>query len=155
MPKSIAKRIREEAKKLGITNEEYLIELITQGLDPQDRAREYIESAKELLEQAKEELRKGDVRQAAEKTWGSAALAIKAYAWWREGKRLTSHRELWEFIDRVASELGKWVYYVWHSANAMHTCFYEGWCTPKSVEITLEQVEKLVEEIDVRMRKID
>ncbi len=48
---------------------------------------------------------KGDVQQAAEKLWGAAALAVKAYASWREGKRLASHRELWEYSKKLINEL--------------------------------------------------
>ena len=33
----IAKRIREEARRLGMTSQEYLVELVTQGLDPDGR----------------------------------------------------------------------------------------------------------------------
>jgi len=40
----------------------------------------YLEEAKRFLERAKEELKKGDIRQATEKVWGAAALAIKAHA---------------------------------------------------------------------------
>ncbi len=155
IPKSIARRLREEAERLGITSEEYLIELITQGLDPKDRAVEYIESAKELLGQAQEELRRGDVRQAAEKIWGATALAIKAYAWWREGRRLTTHGELWQYIDKMAGELGEWIRDAFHAGHAMHTCFYEGWCSQNSVKASMERVEKLVREIDVRIKKKD
>ena len=92
----IAKKLEEEARKHDMTPEEYLLELLTQDLDPPEKAKEYIKASKELLEEAKEELQKGNVRQAAEKVWGSAALAVKAYAYWKEGKRLSSHGELWE-----------------------------------------------------------
>ena len=49
LPERVIRRIREEAHKLGMTYEEYLVELITQGLDPHDKAVEYIETALELL----------------------------------------------------------------------------------------------------------
>ncbi len=152
IPKRIAQRIREEARKLGISPDEYLVELITQNLDPKDRAVEYIETAIELLGEARLELEKGDLRQAAEKTWGAAALAIKAYAWWREGKRLASHGELWKYIDIVVGDLGGWVYHAWHDAIGMHVCFYEGWCTPNSVKTALEQVERLVKKIHDKVK---
>jgi len=57
------------------------VELLSQGLDPRDRAREYVEVAEDLLRQAREELEGGNVRQAAEKVWGAVALTVKAYAW--------------------------------------------------------------------------
>ncbi len=80
----VAKRVKEEAEKLGVSVDEYVIELLSQGLDPKDRAVEHVEAAKELLRDAREELEKGDARQAAEKLWGAGALAVKAYAYWRE-----------------------------------------------------------------------
>ncbi len=58
---------------------------------------EYVEVAEDFLRRAREELKGGDVRQATEKVWGAAALAVKAYAKWREGRRLVSHGELWEY----------------------------------------------------------
>ncbi len=82
LPGRIVELARREAKKLGL--EEYLVELVIQQLDPKDRAVEYIEVAKKLLEEAKKELEKGNIQQAAEKAWGATALAIKAYAWWKE-----------------------------------------------------------------------
>ena len=148
----VAKRVREEAKKLGISVDEYFIDLITQGLDPKDRALEYAESAEELLTEAEEELKKGNVRQAAEKVWRAAALAVKAYAYWKEGKRLASHGDLWEYKRRLAEELGKWVHNSWASATEMHVCFYEGWCDREEVENDLEQVRRLVKEVINRIR---
>ncbi|MDQ6964354.1 MAG: PaREP1 family protein, partial [Mariprofundales bacterium] len=85
LPRGIVERARREAERLGLGLEEYLVELLVQSFDPEDRAVEYIEAARGLLERAREELGRGDVRQAAEKVWGAAALAVKAYAWLREG----------------------------------------------------------------------
>ncbi len=153
IPKSIAKRLREEAEKAGLSIDEYLLELITQNLDPKSRAKEYVKTAEELIEQAREELRRGNVRQAAEKLWGAAALSIKAYAYWRENRRLSSHRELWEYKRRVAKEIGNWVFDSWASANEMHICFYEGWCECVDVEEASKRIERLVREIASRIKE--
>ncbi len=67
LPQRIAEKVRQEAEKQGLSIEEYVIEILSQGLDPSSRAASYIEAAETLLEQAREELRRGDVRQAAEK----------------------------------------------------------------------------------------
>jgi len=152
LPRSIVEYVRREAEKLGLSLEEYIVDVLVQGLDPRDRAVEYIEAAKELLEEAREELKKGNIRQAAEKIWGTATLAAKAYAWWRENKRLTSHRELWEYSKKVADELGEWVSHAWNEANAMHICFYEGWCLRGHVEAALRQIERLVREIEAKVK---
>ena len=143
----LARRVGEEAEKLGVSVEEYLVELLSQGLDPKDKALKYLEAAEDLLEEAREKLGKGNIRQAAEKLWGAAALAVKAYAYWSEGKRLTSHGELWEYKRRLEDELGEWVHDSWASATEMHICFYEGWCTEKDLATAQKRVEKLVEEV--------
>ena len=147
----IARRLKEEAEKLNLTLEEYLLELLARNMDPKDRAREYITAASSLLVEAEEELEKGNVRQAAEKVWDAAALAVKASAFWREGKRLTSHEELWEYRRRLEAELGDWVYDAWMAANGMHTCFYEDWCEKGDVEKALRAVGKLVKEVKQRI----
>jgi hypothetical protein len=66
------------------------------------------------------------VRQAAERVWGVVALAVKAYAYWRDGRRLISHGELWEYMRRMAKEMGSWVRDAWNAGNTMNICFYEG-----------------------------
>ncbi len=152
IPEPLARRIRSEAERLGMTSEEYLIDLVVQGLDPPERAREYAESAKFLVDQAGEELNKGDLRQAAEKLWGATALAVEAYAAWREGKRLSSHRDLWEYKERLVAELGEWSRDAWYAGHAMHTCFYEGWCTRRDVETALRLIRKLVLEVKARVQ---
>jgi len=147
LPKKVVERLENEATKLGLTLEEYLVELISEHLDPISRAHEYIEVAKDLLEQARRELSEGSIRQAAEKIWGSAALAVKAYADFSEGRRLRSHGELWEYTKTLMKILGDWAYDSWMAANGMHICFYEGWCTAEHVEEALKRVKRLVEEI--------
>ena len=62
LPRSLVERLKHKAKGLGISLEEYTLELLLNDLDPQERTQEYIEVAKDLLNQAKEELSKGDVR---------------------------------------------------------------------------------------------
>ena len=144
LPPSLVKRLREKAESRGLSFEEYVLELLSSDLDPRERAREYIEAAMDLLKQAREELEKGGIRQAAEKLWGATALAVKAYAWWREGKRLASHGELWECMRRMAREIGKWIRDAFYAGHAMHTCFYEGWCNEEDVGEAFERIERLV-----------
>lgn len=152
LPRSVVERIRQEARRLGVSLEEYVVEALLRDFDPRDRALEYLETAKTLLEKAREEFGRGDLRQAAEKLWGACALTIKAYAEWREGRRLTSHGELWRYKDIVADELGSWVRDSWNAGSAMHTCFYEGWCTGRDVENALKHIERLVREVEARLK---
>ncbi len=143
----LAKRVREEAEKLGVSIDEYLVELLSQEMDPRSRAVEYIEAAMDLLREAREELEKNNVRQAAEKLWGATTLTVKAYAYWKEKKRLSSHGELWSYEKEIRRELGEWVSDAWAQATAMHICFYEGWCSREHVEDALKRIEKLVKTV--------
>ncbi len=153
LPRTIVDRVKREATRLGITLEEYLPDLVTQNLDPHSRAKEYIETSKELVEEARTELEKGNVRQAAEKLRGATALAVKAYAEWRDCRRLASHGELWEYSLVLAKELGEWVKDSWAHANAMHICFYEGWCAREHVESALRAVEKIVKAVSEKIER--
>jgi len=153
IPDSVAKRIRELAEKLGVTPEEYLVDILTRDLDPVDKVREYIMVARELIAQARMELEKGNLRQASEKIWGACALAIKAHALAKKGVRLESHRDLWLYKNEVARELGDWVRSAFLKADSMHKNFYEGLATKEDVEDSLKEVEKLVSAISERVEK--
>jgi HEPN domain-containing protein len=147
IPKRLMQTLRRRAEELGVTPEEFLIELMVDAVDPGERSQAYIDAAREMLEQAKKELGSGDLRQASEKIWGAAALAVKAHAYARERRRLASHAELWQHKSRIAEELGDWVDDAWNAANAMHVNFYEGWADARSVERALGWVVRFVEAV--------
>ena len=73
---------------------------------------------------------------------------------YKEGRRLTSHGELWEYRRKVQEELGGWVYDSWTAAHSMHICFYEGWCGLEDVKEALERVGRLVEEVGERLHPL-
>ena len=141
LPRAVARRLRERGS--GLMPEELVIEALAE-LDPDEKAEAYWEVAEHYLARAEEELARGELREASEKVWGAAALAIKAHTLAREGKRLTSHGGLWEHKENVAAELGEWVRDVWAHATSMHVNFYEGWATEADVREALRQVERLV-----------
>ncbi len=152
IPRGVAARLRREAERLGLSLEGYVLELVLRDLDPPERAREYAEAARDLLGQARDELRRGDARQAAEKAWGAAALVVKAYAEWKEGRRLSSHGELWEYKRVLEKELGEWVHDAWNAGQSMHVCFYEGWCAREDVEKAVKRIERLVKAVKEKIR---
>lgn len=78
---------------------------------------------------------------------------VKAYASWREERKLASHGELWEYLEVQASELCSWVVNVWNEAAAMHVCLYEGQCELAQVEAVLVSVEKRVSEVTARVKR--
>ncbi|MEM1598945.1 MAG: PaREP1 family protein [Pyrobaculum sp.] len=133
LPRRVVERLKTLAEGEGVSLEDFLLEMALRGLDPPDKAREYITAACQLLQAAEEELH-GDLRQSSERIWGAAALAVKAYAYWRDGVRLVSHGDLWRYKSKMADELGEWVRDVWNSANSMHINFYEGWADKGDVE---------------------
>ncbi|MHA1594574.1 MAG: hypothetical protein ACTSXJ_05410 [Candidatus Baldrarchaeia archaeon] len=53
LPKAIVDRVRKEAERRGLSLGDYIIDLLSQGLDPKDRAREYVIVAEELLNRPK------------------------------------------------------------------------------------------------------
>jgi len=152
IPRAIFEELWKYAEERGVSIEGLLVEIATQGMDPGDRAKKYIEASLELLEQAREELNKGDLRQASEKIWNAAALAIKAYAFWKEGKVLSKHTDLWSYKSVIAKELGEWVRISWLIADAMHKNFYEGEADKNDIIKALEEVEKLVKAIAKRIK---
>ncbi len=153
IPRRLYEIIRREAEKLDLTIEEFILELALNEEEPHKRAIEYIKVAEELLEQAEKEIEKGETLQAAEKLWGATVLAIKAYAAWREGRVIRSHRELWEYKNVLKKEIGDWVQDVWMHAHGLHTCFYENWCTDEDVKEALPRIKKLIEHICTVLRR--
>ena len=147
IPESIVKRLREEARRIGLGFDEYIIDLLSRNLDPDDRSIRYAEASRELLDQARKELNKKNIRQASEKLWGSVALAVKAYALWKDKETLTSYSDLWRYSGKIIDELGDWVSDAWTHGNAMHTCFYEGWCSERHVEEALKRIERFVNKV--------
>ena len=148
LPESLARRLSDEARRLGISLEELVLEKLSEAVDSEERGRIYWEAAGALLDQAGDELERGDLRQASEKIWGAAALAVKAVAWATKGVRLTSHGELWRFVDELARETGdEGIREGWRAATAMHVNYYEGWAPEGEVRSCLERVRGLLERL--------
>ncbi len=150
---TVIRELEKRAKKMGVTIDEYLLDILVKDLDPDEGAEKYLQGAEELLEHAKKMLSRGDLRQASEKIWGACALAIKAHALARKGVRLESHRDLWIYKNEVARELGEWVRSVFRQADSMHKNFYENMATREDIEDSLKEVEKLVKAIAKTLRK--
>ena len=144
VPKVILNELERRARERGISVDEYLADLVFQDPDLVERSKKYAKASLELLDQAENELVKGNLRQAGEKIWGATALIIKAHALIKVGRRLTSHRELWEYKNELAKEIGDWVIVVFQQASSMHINFYENWATKKDIEKALDAVRKLV-----------
>lgn len=130
--------------------------LIAELVDPTGLAESYWEASKNLMRRARDELAEGDLMQAGEKTWGVAALALKSLAYKREGLRLSSHEELWEYVSKLVEEthdeeLGR----LWRSVSSMHVNFYEGWATEKHVKGVIEDTESFIEKVKKLLSSIE
>jgi len=145
VPEKAYKRLRELAEAKGMGVEELVLDLVLEDADPAEVSEAYWEAAETLLRRAEEELGRGDLRQASEKIWGAAALAVKALAYEREGRRLASHGEMWEYVAQIAREAGDGqLRRLWRSATSMHINFYEGWATVEHVGDALDDVRALM-----------
>ena len=151
LPRRIVERLREEAEKAGASEEELLVEVLSERfgerLDPDTEIEMHLRLSEKELMEAEEFLRKGDLVQASEKAWGAAAQIVKAVAA-REGKELRSHVELWRFVDEVARRLNDVeLRRLWRTANALHQNFYENWMPPDDVKYAIEDVKEFIEKL--------
>ena len=148
LPRVLLEKLRKTSEARGVSVEELIIDKLSEEVDPESRAEAYWEMAEEYLREAEGELRRGDFRQASEKVWGAAALAVKAIAYEREGRRLASHGELWEYVDRLIEETGdEELGDLWRTATAMHVNFYENWAPQREVERSLKRAEAFLEKL--------
>lgn len=145
IPEKLYKKLRRVSEDQGMSVEGYVLSLVAESVDPGSGTELYWDASEGLLKQAGEELSEGDLRQASEKIWGAAALAVKAIAYKREGVRLSSHGALWEYVGKLVNETGdRDLGRLWRSVSSMHVNFYEGWATREHVEDALRDVENLM-----------
>ena len=154
LPRKIVERLREEAERTGASEEELLVNVLSERfgekLDPDTEVEMHLRLSEKELMEAEEFLRKGDLVQASEKAWGAAAQIVKAVAA-REGRELRSHGELHREVARIAAETGdEEVRMLWQSAGMLHQNFYENWLPREMVEGNIKDVKRFVE----KLRKI-
>ena len=148
LPKKLDEKLRERAGETGTFSEELGVELIRKSLheelDPEELIEHYQALSEEYLTEAKEFLSKGDLVQTSEKLWSASALAIKTVAA-KRGLKLEKHGSLWNFVNTLAKE-GKDKDFIklFHVANGLHKNFYESEMAPETVEISVEDVERLI-----------
>jgi uncharacterized protein (UPF0332 family) len=148
LPRKIVERLRKEAERTGASEEELLVNVLSERfgekLDPDTEVEMHLRLSEKELMEAEEFLRKGDLVQASEKAWGAAVQIVKAVAA-REGRELRSHAELWRFVDEVAGRLSDVeLRRLWRTANVLHQNFYENWMPPSDVRYAIEDVKEFV-----------
>ena len=100
------------------------------------------------LGQAENYLQAGNNIQASEKGWGAAAQALKAIAEER-GWNHNSHTLIVDVAQQVTYEENRPdLIRLFGTAQALHTNFYEDWLSSDTVSIYLEDVKKLLPELE-------
>ena len=103
---------------------------------------EHIETARYFLAESEREFAAGEILQASEKLWGSAAHAVIAVAQARDWRH-SKHRRLKGVANRLANELMDTSFASGFSAaERFHANFYHGFM-PKE---TMSERRKLVED---------
>lgn len=111
-------------------------------------AQAYLAASRHLLAQACEELASGDIRQASEKGWGSAAQIVKSVAEQR-GWEHRSHAALFDAVSLLVSETGDVeIRRLFHVASALHVNFYEDWDNAENVASGLDDVERFLDKLE-------
>ncbi len=107
----------------------------------------HLKLCEKYLREAEELLRKGNHVQASEKAWGAATQIVKAVAA-KRGLEIRSHRELWEFVEKLAEETwDEELRRLWHIANSLHINSYEAWAPPQMVMSGIKDLKRLVDKL--------
>ena len=108
----------------------------------------YQEASLHLLAQAESELDDGDLRQASEKGWGAAALAVKAVCE-RRAWRHRTHRHLHEAVALLVEETGDpSLDSCFSTANRLHMNFYELYDGAEYVSRALAEVRLFIDRLE-------
>ena len=151
MPKRIAERLKKKSERTETSEEELLVEVLSERfgehIDPASEVEMHLMLSEKELMEAEELLRKGDYLQASEKAWGAAAQMVKAVVA-REGRTTRSHGELHREVARIVKETGdEELRRLWQSAGMLHQNFYENWFPQEMVEGNIRDVKRFIEKL--------
>jgi hypothetical protein len=151
LPKRVEERLREEAERLGVSEEELVLEALSkmfnEPIDPESRVEMHLKLCEKYLRGAEDFLAKGDYVQASEKAWGAASQMVKALAA-RRGREIRSHGDLHRFVAELSREKGdREIITLWFSASSLHQNFYEEWLPEEAVRGGVENVKSFIEKL--------
>ena len=108
----------------------------------------YAELSRWCIGEADDYLRRRNNIQASEKGWGATAQALKSVAEER-GWNHNSHGLIVDIAQQIADEQGRPdLVGLFGTAQALHTNFYENWLSSDTVGIYLNDVKKLLPELE-------
>ena len=107
----------------------------------------YIERGRDLLHESVRFREEGRAEKFSESLWGSLVSVLNAYALVK-GARLTSHKEVRDFVRQLSSELqDNRLYETFRRAEALHANFYHGFMDINDIVLDLEEIENAVVKI--------
>lgn len=148
LPSGIEKRLREECERKGVSDEELILEALSEflNIDPETKAEVHIALSEKYAREMNEFLEKGDYVQASEKAWGAASQILKAVAS-KRGRELRNG-ELHKFVSELREETGNQeLRRLWQVATSLHQNFYENWLPEKIVKESIEDVKRFVRKL--------
>ncbi len=116
----------------------------------------YVAASYELMGKAHDYLRQGDLRQASEKGWGSAAQMVKAVAeHWKDADVVHGrHQDLRALVAGLATaEREPDLDMSFHAAQDLHENFYENNLPAYIVDLDLRQVDEFRSKLVPHFRK--
>ncbi|WP_054842448.1 PaREP1 family protein [Vulcanisaeta distributa] len=139
---TIAELLRELAGDRDI--EEFIIDIVTERLDPPRKVEVYLRLSEDYLKAADELYNKGDLVQAGEKYWGAIAALLNAIAELR-GWDHYSHRDYDVIIGRLYKETkDKSILTNFRMAEGLHANFYHNFMDREEFEVHREAVFELI-----------
>ena len=120
------------------------------------QTQEYVAASYELMGKAHNYLHQGDLRQASEKGWGSAAQIVKALAeHWKDADVVHGrHQDLRALVAGLATaEREPDLDRSFHAAQDLHENFYENNLPAYIVDLDLRQVDEFRSKILPQLRR--
>ncbi len=109
---------------------------------------QYRSTSTHLFDQAMIELEAGDLIQASEKFWGSAAQALKSVAE-RRGWKHNSHAHFYNIMAQIEAETqSASLRRDFGSAAELHTNFYENWLDEDQIRRRVVDVRHFIEQLN-------
>ena len=151
LPEKVLKALEKKAESEGKTIDETISNLLLEQLNVSDsevRIELHLKLCEKYLKESEEFLGKADYVQASEKAWGAATQMLKAVAYAKEGRRLTSHSELWEYASKISKEVEEpELARLWRTAVSLHVNFYENWAPGEDVIQAINEVKVFIDKL--------
>ncbi len=121
---------------------------------PQSVVRAYVDRSDQYWQQAQELLDQQEIEKASELAWGSVVERVKALALARTGADLRSHREVRDYVKRIANQIpDEELYRRYREAESLHINFYESYFDIDEVRMSFAAIEALLMKLDAYLKE--